>query len=220
MSLNKILGGGSKQSASEARKSSASEIAATKRSAREWNDYITRFVPAGDTFLELVADFNQDRAALRGDANAAAMDSVQLAPIMRQGLAAGMDPSSGRSVAGVSDSATAARRGLAAGVAAAEPGLEERRTRGEMSYAATGRGLADAASLALSSKARTEARSAVRGAIDRFNTRSSIAEGVAGLAGNLAGRYERGNRDAWKASTRPSSGPTTAQGIHDAWMPG
>ncbi len=214
MSIGDIFGGGAKDAARDAERSSEAEIASTQRSAKEWNDFVSRYIPANDRFIQLVEDKQPGRFSLRRKVNADAMRKAGLAPSLQQaGFTGGLDSNSGASVGRVIDSAEIARRGLSAGVGAAEPQLEERKVRGQLALAAQGRGLADDSNLALSNQARLQAANATNDAVANFRQRSEMMGAALNTVGTVAGNFDfSGGGSGTDYAPTPSSGrPSLSQ---------
>lgn len=182
------IGGGSKTP-----KPTDAERALAERGAREWNRNVEAFAPMAEQFVRDIRTGPDEYAALRRTASATAAEQAASAAgdraLATQGLRAGLAPGSGAHVMGVADASNRYAGGVGAALAAAEPGLMERQTRGLLKAAAYGRGLADHSTSGLIDVGRRTTDAALRASQRQTDEYQTLTSGLAGLGGAAAAGY-------------------------------
>lgn len=168
------------------------ERALAERGAREFNDYLQRYVPAEDAFLDATAVSDQAVGAQQGMAHAdAAMAHAQYRNT-------GERPGSGRSNLHVADAARGLGEASGLGQAVAEQGVHDRDLAGRMKMTAFGRGLSDQSSVGLRDSGQRASDAALSASQRRVENRASLLSTGATMAGfgtaKFLDRKDDGNR--------------------------
>lgn len=175
-------GGGSKTP-----KPTDAERALAERGAREWNRNVMAFVPVAEQFARDVRTDAGDRASLMRTASHAAAGQAASAAgdrgLFAQSFQAGLSPGAGRNIMGIADASNRYAAGLGTALASAEPGLQERETRGLLKVAAIGRGLADHSQAGLTEVGRRATESAISRSQRKIAESQALTSAISGLAG-------------------------------------
>lgn len=126
----------------------AQERALAKRAAREWNDYVDRYIPLENEFIERTKATDDVVASLRGAANADT--NMAYGEAERN---ARREPGSGRDTAGVMRRATARDKASGLAQAFSQQAAHDREQKARVKISAFGRGLADQSTMSLGSQA-------------------------------------------------------------------
>lgn len=173
---------------------SEADRALAETSALRWNDFLTRFAPVQDRFLQLINDMDTPRRYAAGVANAEAMTASGIGPAaVAPQFATGSKTASVRAAGDVADRAQMGRRGLAAAMGEIEPALLERKIRGKLKVAATGRDLQDMADLSTANLGRMSTQSALDRSARDLELKYGIIDAAAGAAGLYAAHRRYGS---------------------------
>lgn len=175
-------------SSPDKQKPTGEERALAKRGAREFNDYVKRYLPVEDKYLEKAKATDAVRQEQRGIANveAALANKESRSTFGKATAKTGGAPSSGRSVLGTSGLSNAQGKGAGLGQDVADREVKDRELKSEMKMTAFGRGLADQSSTNLRSAGSRAQRAAARSQrqnIEDSHTLYSTASTVGGLVG-------------------------------------
>lgn len=185
------LGGGSNKSAvAAATKQTEYEKASAEQAINSWNDFVTRFAPVEDRFIQLTTNAGARRSRALSEASA---DAYEASGANARSIAdAGRPATDGPTMAGFRERTNVFRRGLAAASGATEPALYETAQRARLKLAAQGRGLADASMTSMGTLARDATALAIEDAQNRMARRNAIVDGVMGAAGmGLAAKFPK-----------------------------
>lgn len=179
------LGGGSNKSAvAAATKQTEYEKASAEQAINSWNDFVTRFAPVEDRFIQLTGNTGARRSRALADASAEAY--TKSGADARSIIDSGRRPADGPTMAGFRERTNTFRRGLAAAAGATEPALYETQQRGRLKLAALGRGLSDASMTNMGSIARDASAVAIENAQNRMAERNAMLDAAFGATGMWA----------------------------------
>lgn len=174
-------------------KISEADRATAETSAQRWNDFLVRYAPVQDRFVQLINDASAQRRMAVGRANAEAVQASGIGPTAVQSqLTTGSRSGTVRAAGDISDRASVTRRGLAAAFGEIEPGIKEREVRGKLKVAAIGRDLQDMADLSTIDLGRMATQSGLDRAARALETKYGAINAVAGAAGLYAAHRKFG----------------------------
>lgn len=181
--------GGSKKA-----KPTAQERALAKDAAAKWNDYVERYVPVENEFVERTKASDDKVAAAQGMVNADAnMAHAQAAEQARAGLASqGAAPGSGR--AALSQTSLEDARGASSGEAQAiaTQGVHDQEQNARVKMSAFGRDLQDNTSLSLGQSGRRATDAAVAKMKRKTDQRNAMISTGLSAAGAVVGGLNKG----------------------------
>jgi hypothetical protein len=179
------------------------ERALEEVSVAQWNDYVTRFIPAESELIKQSELTEGERASVKGQASADTASAFK--GLTRDTLAAseagGADVSSGKAKFGLASNADARGRALGLGAAVAETGAEISRDKQQTGIVALGRQIAADTTADLSAGARRASRVALAEAASKFERNSAIINAGAVVGGAALRKYQLA-KEAKLADTR------------------